>query len=285
MARITPLITLLATVVAWTPLLGQDWGSVEGTLTDADSGFAIPHVTILVEGTNFGTASNLDGYYGLRLPVGPWQLRFSAVGFETVFDSVKITAKRSLGLDVVLTVSTIESEEVVVVGTRPTAGAIEIDPRTIQDVPAPFRDGFRILKVMPGVATNNELSSEYSVRGGGYNENLIYIDGFEVFKPFRVRQGEQEGLGLVNPDLAKGMTFYNGGFPARFGGKLSSALDVRYGNSSEAPLTGAIYGSLLDAGATVKGRIAERVNMALGVRTASGTSLFQTQELKGDYDP
>jgi len=276
---------MFASLVVWTPLHGQQWGRVEGTLTDADSGSAIPHLTILVEGTNFGTASNVDGYYALRLPVGPWRLRFSGVGFETVFDSVNITAKRSLRLDVVMTMSTIESEEVVVEGTRTVAGAIEIDPRSILDVPAPFRDGFRILKVMPGVATNNELSSEYSVRGGGYNENLIYIDGFEVFKPFRVRQGEQEGLGLVNPDLATGMTFYNGGFPARFGGKLSSALDVRYGNSSEAPLSGAVYGSLLDAGATLKGRASERLNVALGVRTASGTHLFQTQELKGEYDP
>jgi outer membrane receptor protein involved in Fe transport len=276
---------LCAATLSWSSALGQEWGHAEGIVTDADSGFAIPNVTVLIEGTNFGTASNEDGFFALRIPVGRWSLRFSIIGYATQHDSVIIEADRRTRLDKVLRSATTESEEIVVEGEAPDAGAIEIDPKTIQDVPAPFRDGFRILKIMPGVATNNELSSDYSVRGGGYNENLVYIDGFEVFKPFRVRQGEQEGLGLVNPDLTQRITFYNGGFPARFGGKLSSALDVRYGSTSDAALSGSLHGSLLDAGLTLKGRVSERVGASLGVRRASGTHLFETQEVEGEYDP
>ena len=267
------------------PASAQDWGRVSGTITEGETRVSIPNVTVLLDGTNFGTASDERGAYSFRVPVGSWILRFSAIGFETRHDTIRIHTDQTLRHDVVLRPSTTQAEPLVVEGERPTAGAIEIDPRTIQDVPAPFRDGFRILKVQPGVATNNELSSEYSVRGGGFNENLVFIDGFEVYKPFRVRQGEQEGLGLVNPDLTERMTFYTGAFPARYGGKLSSALDVQYGNRSDATVSGSAYVSLLDAGTALNGRLADGISGSIGIRAARGEHLFESQELKGSYDP
>lgn len=271
--------------LAASPAAGQEWGRVAGSITEAETQTSIPNVTILLNGTNFGTASDANGAYSLRIPVGTWVLRFSAIGFTTRHDTVRVVVNQTVQHDVVMAASMTESEPVVVEGERPDVGAIEINPRTIQNVPAPFRDGFRVLKVMPGVAANNELSNEYSVRGGGFNENLVFIDGFEVYKPFRVRQGEQEGLGLINPDLTERMTFYTGGFPARYGGKLSSALDVVYGNESDAPVSGSAYLSLLDAGTTINGVISQGVTGSIGVRKARGEHLFQSQELKGSYNP
>jgi hypothetical protein len=242
----------------------------------------------LILGTNYGTSADTRGEYSLRVPAGTWMVRFSHVGFAERVDSVRVGGNQTARLDITLRVSAVEMDNIVVEERRieQGAGVVEIDPETIKDIPAPFQDGFRILKLMPGVATNNELSNEYSVRGGGLNENLVFIDGFEVFKPFRARQGEQEGLGLVNPDLAERIVFYTGGFPARFGGKLSSALDVEYQTSTPGRLTGSAYASLLDTGSSLSASTRDgTVNWALGFRKAMARRLFGTQELKGTYDP
>lgn len=264
----------------------QNWGRVEGTITEAPNDGPLPGVTVLVQGTDYGTAADEAGHYALRLPAGRYALRFSAVGYEPRIDSVVVQSNATTRLDVELTRSVLEMEGVTVEDARSReAGVYEVDPEDVQNMPTPFKDGFRALKVVPGVATNNELSQQYSVRGGGYNENLIFLNGFEVYMPFRPRQGEQEGLGLLNPDLAQSITFYTGGFPARYGGKLSSALDVDYG-APDAPVTGSAALSLLDASVHVGGTARDdRLGWNLGVRKAQAQRFFRTQELKGDYDP
>ncbi|GIV59600.1 MAG: TonB-dependent receptor [Rhodothermaceae bacterium] len=270
--------------------LAQNWGEVAGRVTEKDSGAPLPGVTVLVNGTNFGTASDEQGRYSLRLPEGRYLLRFSAVGFAARLDSAHVRRDRTFFLDVVLTPETIELEGVTVEGraVQEEAGVYEVDPRTVQDIPMPVNDGLRALKTMPGVATNNELSNQYSVRGGGFNENLIFINGFEIFLPFRPRQGEQEGLSLLNIDLAERMTFYTGGFPARYGGKLSSALDVQYRrpNRTGAPLSGSAYASLLDAGLSGGASALDgRLGWLVGFRKSRPRRFFATQELQGDYNP
>ena len=207
----------------------QTWGTVAGTVTDSVDGAPLPGVTVLVRGTNFGTATDADGNYRMEIPTGRYALRFSAIGFSTHVDSVTVT-EGTTRLDATLASTVLEMEELTVTeGAAPERpGVYQVEPEDVQNMPTPFKDGFRALKAMPGVATNNELTQQYSVRGGGYNENLVFINGFEIFFPFRPRQGEQEGMGLLNPALASDITFYTGGFPAQYGGKLSSALDVQY---------------------------------------------------------
>ncbi len=266
----------------------QLWGRVAGRVIDAGTGEPLPGVTVVVSGTNYGTASNPQGRYSLRIPTGRYALHFTFVGFKPQQDSVLVQHDQTTRLDAALTASTVEMQGVTVEGEAVVreAGATSIDPADIQRVPAPFKDGFRIVKLQPGVATNNELSNEYSVRGGGFNENQYFINGFEIYKPFRVRQGEQEGLGLVHPDLAKRMTLYAGGFPARYGGKLSSALDVQYLLPHRTPSSGSAYASLLDAGATAIAATADgRAGLAVAFRTARARHFFEAQELKGSYDP
>jgi hypothetical protein len=266
----------------------QTYGEVKGTVTDAADGTPIPGVTVVVNGTNFGTATDADGAYERRLPAGRYALRFSSVGYETRIDSVVVRDGETTRLDVALTRSVVEMDELTVEDSQAPqeAGVYEVDPQDIQNIPTPFKDGFRALKVMPGVATNNELSQQFSVRGGGFNENLIFLNGFEVWMPFRPRQGEQEGLGLLNPELADNITFYTGGFPARYGGKLSSALQVSYAQPDDQTLKGSASASMMDAslhaqGATPDGDLSWNV----GVRGAQPGRFFGTQDLKGDYDP
>jgi len=269
------------------PVAAQTWGHVEGTVTDRQ-GEPVPGVTVLVVNTNYGTASDASGTYRLRLPIGERALRFSSVGYEARVDTVVIERDETTRLDVTLRESVTEMEGVTVEDEQAVeeAGVFKVDPEDVQAMPTPFKDGFRALKVVPGVATNNELSQQYSVRGGGYNENLIFLNGFEVYMPFRPRQGEQEGLGLLNPDLAQSITFYTGGFPARYGGKLSSALDVRYAQPENQPLHGSASLSTLDAAAHASSSAFDnRFSWSLGARRAQPGRFFGTQDLKGDYDP
>jgi hypothetical protein len=282
---LTGLLLLLGTGASY----AQGWGSVSGRVTESGARTPIPGATILVNGTNFGTASGADGAYTLRLPVGRYALRFSAVGFAARIDSVVIRRDAGATLDIGLETTEIELGEVTVEDTAAPqeAGVYSLDPQTVQHIPAPFRDVTRALKVVPGVATNNEMSNQYSVRGGGFNENLLFVNGFEVFLPFRPRQGEQEGLSLLNPDLAERITFYTGGFPARYGGKLSSALDVQYRRPERGdPLTGSAAVSLLDASVSAGSPALDgRLGWVMGIRKARARRFFSTQELNGEYQP
>jgi len=284
------LALLLGTLLtgAAVPVQAQTWSTVAGTVTDSTSGTPLAGVTVLVKGTDFGTATGKKGRYTLRLPVGRYELRFSSVGFRTHTDSVTVTEDTEARLDVALAARIQEMEELTVTDDHvaPEAGVYEVDPEDVQNIPTPFKDGFRALKTVPGVATNNELSQQYSVRGGGYNENLIFINGFEVFMPFRARQGEQEGLGLLNPNLASDITFYTGGFPPKYGGKLSSALDVQYAQPENQPLSGSASISTLDAGLHAQSSALDGdLGWAVGARRAQPGRFFGTQDLKGDYDP
>lgn len=285
--RFVSLVFLLA-VLAIAPgsLLAQNWGTVSGRVTDSSTGHSLEGVTVLVHGTDFGTATSRDGRFSFRLPTGSYALRFSYIGYRPLADSVVVRRDETTELTVRLIPATFELDEVTV-EERPLveAGVYELTPREISDIPSPFR-GFRALKVLPGVATNSELSNQYSVRGGGFNENLVFINGFEVFMPFRVRQGEQEGLGLFNPEMARGVRLYTGGFPARYGGKLSSALEIEYGPPPDRRLSASAYASLLDAGATVGYRSpGDRVTFVASGRRARAQRFFATQERKGEYEP
>ncbi len=265
----------------------QGWGNVAGRITDAGSGLPIPGAAVVVDGTNYGTATDGNGRYDVRLPEGSYSLRFSSLGYAPTIDSVTVVRDERVTLNVALEPGVMEVEGVTVSESAvdKTAGVYSIDPEDARTMPTPIKDGLRVVKSMPGVVTNNELSSRYSVRGGGFNENLLFINGFQVFLPFRPRQAEQEGLSPINAELADRITFYTGGFPARYGGKLSSALDVTY-RPHPGPPQGAAYISLLDAGLAASAtHLDGRVGWLLGVRKARAGQLFGTQELKGHYRP
>lgn len=280
------LLLLSLLLCAAAPASAQRWGQLSGTVTDADEGRPVPGVTIVVSGTDYGTASDERGSWTLRLPEGRYALRFSAVGFAPLTDTVTVRRDAEARVDVVLAPGVVELGEVTVRNRgEGEAGTHTLEPETLRDVPTPFK-GLQALSALPGVVANNELSQQYSVRGGGFNENLVFIDGFEVYLPFRPRQGEQEGLGLLNPDLAESVTLYTGGFPARYGGKLASALEVRYRRPSTRAVHGSASLSLMDAAAHAGSAVAGgRLRWSLGLRKAQARHFFGTQELKGDYRP
>jgi hypothetical protein len=149
-------------------------------------------------------------------------------------------------------------------------------------MPSPVMGVESMLKVIVG--SNNELTSQYNVRGGSYDENLIYVNDFEIFRPYLVRSGQQEGLSFINPQMVRNINFYTGGFGARYGDKMSSVLDIQY-NKPKA-FAGSAYLSILEQGVHVEGVGARnKLSYIVGVRNRSNRNLLSRQETQGSYTP
>ncbi|MEO0559815.1 MAG: carboxypeptidase-like regulatory domain-containing protein, partial [Bacteroidota bacterium] len=282
-------VFVVTVCVAWLAspsVSAQVWGEVTGRITDAATGESIPGANVVIAGTNFGSNTGTDGRYRFRIPEGTYGLRVSYIGFETVVDTVVVRRGRSTTFDAVLRESVIQGEEVVATAQiERQVGISRIDPRTARSLPTPLgNDPLRAAKSELGVTSNNELSNAYSVRGGSYNENQFFIDGFEIYRPLRTRQGEQEGLGLVNGDLTSRMTLFAGGFPVRYGGKLASVLDATYARP-QGTWGGTTYGSTLDGGGMIQGGLTPDIGLAVAARSARPQRFFAGQELQGAYDP
>lgn len=177
-----------------------------------------------------------------------------------------------------------ELEPVVVTDqrTRRETGLVVVNPKNAINIPTPGGGIESLIKVIVG--SNNELTSQYNVRGGNYDENLIYVNDFEVFRPYLVRSGQQEGLSFINPELARNVNFYNGGFQARYGDKMSSVLDIQYKKPRR--FGGSAYVSLLEQGFSLEGVSRnKKISFLVGVRNRSNRNLLSSQETKGNYVP
>ena len=260
-------------------------GTVTGRVTEAETGLSIPGVNVVIDGTEFGRITDADGEYRLTVTEGRYRLRFSAVGYETVYDSVVVRRRQTLTVDAEMRETDIEIDGAVVERDAiEGVGVSTIDPRTARALPTPLADITRAVQTELGVTSNNELSNAFSVRGGSYDENQFFIDGFEIYRPLRIGQGEEEGLGLINGDLTDNLTLFAGGFPVRYGGKLASVLDATYARPAGA-FSGTTYGSTLDAGAQIQGSVGRGVGVAVATRSARPQRFFASQELEGQYDP
>ncbi len=283
LARSWPLAALLFLLAA--PASAQVPGQIAGRVTDAETGEGVIGAAVLVGTGNFGTATDAQGRFSVSLPEGTYPVRVSSVGYETFRDTLSVRRRETTRLTVRLAPAVGDLEDVEVEAqAEQGVGISRLDPRTVRDMPMPVADAIRGVKTELGVTSSNELSNSFSVRGGSYDENQFFIDGFEIYRPLRISQGEQEGLGLVNGDLASRLTLFAGGFPVRYGGKLASVLDASY-SAPQGRLQGTVYASTLDAGAQVGGTLAPGLGLAVAARSARPQRFFAGQELEGSYDP
>jgi len=182
--------------------------------------------------TNGGTQTNENGFYELNFPADQEIiLQITYVGFKKIELTIpKMEAGDERELNFVLKSGLEQIGTVVITGNRNprVEGVTTISPETIRKIPGANAGVENLLKTLPGVSSNNELSTQYSVRGGNYDENLVYVNEIEVYRPFLIRSGQQEGLSFVNTDLVRNVEFSAGGFQARYGDKLSSVLDITY---------------------------------------------------------
>jgi len=235
-----------------------------------------------------GVASDEKGDFKICNLPGTYQAEVSYVGYRTVRRQIELFANDTLTIRVTMTEERSVLEQVVVTGEQPVgtvrAGEFNIGSKELLNFPAATPDISRILATLPGVASRNELSTSYSVRGGNYDENLVYVNDIPVYRPFLVRAGQQEGLGFVNLDLVSGITFSSGGWQAKYGDKLSSVLNVGYKNPTEQ--TGSLHLGLLGGSAHIEGVSAkENVSYTAGVRYKNSRYLLNTLSVNGQYLP
>ncbi len=273
------LILFLYTLPAFNQTAGIS-GRVE-----SEEGVALPGVSVLILGKQVGTATSDSGKFSIQVKANKAvALIFSAAGFIAQQRNFYLNAGETESITIILrsAKSTLQNVTVTNRKERQQAGLIDINPKLSIENPSPLTGVESMIKVF--VNSRSELSSQYEVRGGNFDENLVYVNDFEVFRPYLVRNGQQEGLSFINPELAKNVSFYNGGFQAKYGDKMSSVLDVEY----KTPTTfhGSAYAGLLEQGFHLEGAHQKKqFTYLLGIRNRSLRNLLGSQETTGNYAP
>ncbi len=285
MKKLLYILILLGIFVSPEIIAQQSTAYLTGSVSLSGLRHAGQYVNIAVKGTSSGTTTGEDGRYELKIPANKEiTLLFSFIGYET--DSVNLLLKPGEKLEINRTLKAVstqlESIEVRDQQVR-TNSFSRLDPKVMTFIPTINASVEDLIKTLPGVVSRNELSSQYSVRGGNYDENLVFVNDIEIYRPFLVRSGQQEGQSFLNPDLVAGIAFSAGGFDAKYGDKMSSVLDIRYKKPTS--FAGSFDISLLGASAHVEGVFAKRFSFLLGARYKTNSYLLRSLDTKGNYKP
>lgn len=262
---------------------GQGRAKISGYIRDAD-GNPLDLVNIRVKNTLNGTMSNEKGHYSLSVATGDSvTIIYSCLGYNKA-ERIIPQVTKDMRLNVQMNYTSLELGEVVATAIRKQTTTLEtLNADRVKLLPDPAGGSIESLVVtFAGVSSNNELSSQYSVRGGSYDENIVYVNGLEVFRPLLIRSGQQEGLSFINPDMTEAVNFSAGGFEARYGDKMSSVLDITY--KKPKGLEGSASASLLGANAYV-GSSSGKFTQVTGFRYKTGRSLLKTTDTDAEYDP
>lgn len=255
---------------------------ITGTITD-EKNEPLEFVSVSVRGTAIGATSGLDGKYTLSAPeADTLRLVFVCVGYQESTRRL-INPKGDVTVNVKMEPHHITLEGIEVTDYRKQTGAMQnLDVNDYKLAPSVNRSVESLITTMAGVAQSNEMSSQYSVRGGTFDENAVYINGVEVYRPQLVSSGQQEGLSIINPDMVGAINFSTGGFPAQYADRMSSVLDITYKEPES--FEGAANLSLQGGGLTI-GTSSRRFSQLHGVRYKSNRSLLGSMDEKGEYDP
>ena len=259
-------------------------GRIYGVVTDSSSNEPLELCNVLVEDTQFGTSTNDAGEFEIIIPYGAYLVKFSFVGYKTVGRIFKLEEYNSeIEFNIALQPESIIEDEVMVVEDKLPATIVQkVEPKDLRKMPTIFSDVLRSVQSLSGVVTNNELTSGYNVRGGSYDENIIYLNGYEIYRPFLLRDGIEESQTLINPAMVEDVKFYNGSFPARHGDRMSSVLETNYIKSPDKKLSGKAHVSLMNAGLAMNGKLG-KLNWNAGFRYSYPESFISTLQTQGAY--
>ncbi|MDR0364633.1 MAG: carboxypeptidase-like regulatory domain-containing protein [Bacteroidales bacterium] len=250
-------------------------------------GIPISDAHVGIVGMPTGTSTNEKGDYILITKMSDSATLFvTCIGYENYKASIFIRKGRGMEHNVKLKVDAKVLEAIVIEDkTLRNTTMTNISVREAEKIPSLMGDGITALvKAQPGVSSNNELSSQYNVRGGNYDENLVYVNNIEIYRPSLIRSGQQEGLPFINSDLTQNITFSSGGFSAKYGDKMSSVLDIKYKQPTK--FAGSAEINLLGAKLHVEGATKnQKFNYLMGVRHKSNQYVLRQLQVKGDYKP
>jgi len=265
-------------------LLGQS-ASITGIVLDEENK---PISKVNINTLDGGTFSDENGFYLLNVTADKeTTVTFSHLGLKNVIiENLILNTNEIFEFNPIMKVNVVQVDGVTVTptGEKDVEGVTTIPPNLVRRIPGANAGVENILKLLPGVSSNNELSTQYSVRGGNYDENLIYINEIEVYRPFLIRSAQQEGLSFVNSDLTQNLKFSPGGFQAKYGDKLSSVLDITY----KKPTTFEVQLDLSFLGASASVETLsknKKFGNITGVRYRNNSLLVNSQQTKSNFNP
>jgi hypothetical protein len=245
----------------------------------------IPSVNITFG--NSGAISDLDGYYLIEITANtPVELTYSHIGHKNVQATLNLSNNEDYELNPVMKTDIEQIATVVISGreNKRVEGITTLSPEAIRRMPSAISGVTSLLTSLPGINSNNELSTQYTVRGGNYDENLVYVNEIEVYRPFLIRSGQQEGLSFVNDDLTSSVDFSSGGFQAKFGDKLSSVLDITYRKPTD--LQSSLDASLLGVSVSAGGISDDgKLTGILGLRYRDNSLFVNAKETQTNFKP
>ena len=256
---------------------------ITGKVVD-ESGQPIEFATVRVLGTQVGVNTDTKGLYELTVAAqDTLVVEFTCIGYAAVKRQL-IKPQGTITLNPKLYEKTHELTELQVTEYKKQTNTMQgIDVESIRLTPdASGGSVVAVLTTMAGVSSKNEMSSQYMVRGGSYDENSVYINGIEVYRPQLISNGQQEGLSIINPDMVKSVNFSTGGFNAEYGDKMSSVLDIAYREPQS--FEGSVSASL-QGGSLSLGQSSRKFSQLHGFRYKRNSSLLGSLESKGEYDP
>ncbi len=267
-------------------LFGQGEGVLSGKVSD-EKGKGIEFVNIAVMGSTIGVSSDARGYYKLSLPSDTTlTIVFSFIGFKQIEKQIILKAGEKRVMNVTMYLSSTTLPDITVSDKQIKSENItKLNAREAVLLPSAGAGGIEdLVKTLPGVSSTNELSSQYNVRGGNFDENLIYVNGIEIHRPFLIGSGQQEGLSFINSRLISNIEFSAGGFSAEYGDKLSSVLDITYKKPKETAASLTL--SMLGAEAHVEGATTNnKFSYLLGARYKNTKYILGGLETQGSYQP
>jgi hypothetical protein len=263
---------------------------IRGKIIDSDQE-PVSNVTILLEETNRGTISDMNGFFDLSIESEEIEKNLIFRHIQFIEKKVQISSMdfKEERIEIVLEDSLRVLDQVNVTEKRlgeinENVSTFNLNPINSAFVPAPFQDISSILITLPGVSSNNEFSTGYSVRGGNFDENLVYVNNIPLYRPQIVTSGQQEGLSFINTDLAQGIEFSSGGWEAKYGDGLASTLNIKYRKPTN--FGGSLNIGLLGGSAHIEGVSKnEKITYLVGARHKASAYLLNTLETKGEYKP
>lgn len=277
---------LLTTIVFFSVLtlsFAQN-ATIKGIILDENNQ---PIERVNVKTDNNGTATNTNGFYIITIPANKEiTIEFTHLSHKKVVSTFNLKNGEQFEFNPVMSTSIEQIATVIVSGDRrkEVEGILTLKSEVIRKIPGANAGVENLLLTLPGVSNNNELSTQYSVRGGNYDENLVYVNGIEVYRPFLVRSGQQEGLSFVNTNLVQNVDFSSGGFQAKYGDKLSSVLDITYKNPYQFEVNADL--SLLGGSLSVENLSKDsKFSSIVGLRYRDNSLLVNAKETETNFKP
>ena len=278
-----PIYTLLFFILSLASWAQNQTARVKGIVLDENSK---PVENVNVSYQTKSASTNANGFYQLTIPANQKiVLVFTHVTLKSITATVQLKSNEDFEFNVVMNDKAEQLSDVIITNYRKRVqGITTIAPEVIRKIPGANAGVENILKSFAGVNSNNELSTQYAVRGGNYDENLVYVNEIEVYRPFLIRSGQQEGLSFTNTDLVQNVDFSAGGFQAKYGDKLSSVLDITYRKPTKfaASAEASFLGGSLSAEAVSKN---QKWSAITGIRYRDNSLLVNSQETQTNFRP